>query len=177
MNHCHAISFHGCSSVNLITSVWHSNPTSNDEWNSSSSVSLYYVYKGLHVQIRKYLQATDESVDMIVSVFEELSTLAVLTGAGVKYMLKISVMWTQTWFNVKESVGEARYLCELMQHAGQLTGVRTLGVVLFSPASSPVAAPPRLLFPLAGGVGRTARGVGGRAEGGRSAGQEGQDAG
>ena len=81
----------------------------------------------------------------------------------------------------KDSVIESvlhvcRYLCELIQHAGQFTGIRALGVVLFSPASSPVAAPPRLLLLLAGGVRSAARGVGGRAKGGRSAGQEGEDA-
>lgn len=63
------------------------------------------------------------------------------------------------------------YLCELVQHAGQLAGVRALSVVLLGPASGAVAAPPRFLRLLAGGVMAAA----GRAGGG--AGQEGKDAG
>lgn len=64
-----------------------------------------------------------------------------------------------------------------MQHAGQLAGIWALSVVFFGPPSGPVAAPPRLLLPLAGGVRRAAWGTGGRAKSGRSTGQEGQDAG
>lgn len=69
------------------------------------------------------------------------------------------------------------YLRELMQHTGQLTGVRALSVVLLSPPSGPVAAPPRLLLPLAWVVRSAARRVGGRAKGGGGTGQEGQDSG
>lgn len=68
------------------------------------------------------------------------------------------------------------YLSELVQHAGQFTGIRALSVVLLSPAPSPVAPSPRLLLPLVGGPRSAARRVGGRAKGGRGTGQEGQDA-
>lgn len=68
------------------------------------------------------------------------------------------------------------YLSELMQHAGQFTGIWALSVVLLSPAPSPVTPPPRLLLPLVGGPRSAARGVGGGAKGGRGTGQEGQDA-
>lgn len=55
--------------LNLATLMWCSNPLSNVELNRLSSVSLYHVYKSLHAQICKYLQATDESVEMFASVF------------------------------------------------------------------------------------------------------------
>lgn len=63
-----------------------------------------------------------------------------------------------------------------MQHAGQFACIGTLGVVLFSPASSLVTPPPRLLHLQAGGSRGAGRRTNSGAEGGRSAGQEGQSA-
>lgn len=77
----------------------------------------------------------------------------------------------------KKKKKRCSYLRELMQHAGQFACIGTLSVVLFSPASSMVTPPPRLLHLQAGGPRGADGGTDGGAKSGRSAGQEGQSAG
>lgn len=72
---------------------------------------------------------------------------------------------------------EPPYLSELMQYAGQFTGIRALSVVLFSPPPTPIASSPCFLLPLAGVVGSAASQTGGRSKGCRSARQESQNPG